>query len=233
MLAMRRIGMLVIAAVACSGSPKGVKQVVIAPVPDAVSRGTFAGPLCSGDACRCRDASAAADGGAGEPIGEIGAIKRFEVRIGPSEHELWVTVDDMVLYKGTARAEDCFYLDLGPGDHQMGLRASHQGGIAARVAVSEYAAGTKSWYETFRFGCGAPGPCSHTELDEYKANLTTYKRGIHDPCGSVKVKQIGWDTGIAPDQMHPDDLQVAWTIQLYGFVPKKPHGDASCANRFE
>jgi hypothetical protein len=234
MLAMRRFGMLVVAAVACSGSPKGVKQVTIAPVPDAVSRGTFAGPLCSGDACRCRDSAAPADGGAGEPDASAGAVKRFEVRIGPSEHELWVTLDDMVLYKGTAHAEDCFYVDLPSGDHQMGLRASvKDGGVAARVAVSEYAAGTKSWYETFRFGCGAPGPCSHTELDEYKAALAQYKRGIHDPCGSVKVKQIGWDTGIAPDQMHPNDLQVAWTLELYDFAPKKPHGDPSCANRFE
>jgi hypothetical protein len=221
---------LLLLAVAC-GSPQGVKQVTIAPVPDAVSRGTFAGPLCSGDACRCRDSSLPGDGGAGEPEG---AVKRFEIRIGPSEHELWVTLDDMVLYKGTARAEDCFYVDLPVGDHPMGLRASvKDGGVAARVAVSEYAPATKSWYETFRFGCGAPGPCSHTELDEYKAALARYKRGIHDPCGSVKVKQIGWDTGIAPDQLHPNDLQVAWTLDLYDFAPKKPHGDPSCANRFE
>lgn len=226
MLAMRKLGSLVFLAVACSGTPKGVKQVTIAPVPDSVSRGTFAGPLCSGDACRCKDSDAAA----GDPEGNV---KRFEVRIGPAEHELWVTLDDMVLYKGTAHAEDCFYVDLTAGDHTMGLRASHEGGIAARVAVSEWAPATKSWYETFRFGCGAPGPCSHTELDEYKASLAMYKRGIHDPCGSVKVKQIGWDTGIAPDQLHPNDLQVAWTLELYDFVPKKPHGDPSCANRFE
>jgi hypothetical protein len=235
MLAMRLAALIILvtglwAYGGCGGGPKGVKQVTISPPPDAVSRGTFAGPLCDGDACRCRDASAPADGGVGAPDG---AVKRFEVRIGPSEHELWVTLDDMVLYKSTARAEDCFYVDLGAGDHVMGLRASHQGGIAARVAVSEYAPSTQSWYETFRFGCGAPGPCSHTELDEYKAGLTRYKRGIHDPCGSVKVKQIGWDTGIAPDQEHPDDLQVAWTLDLYDFAPKKPHGDPSCASKFE
>ncbi len=231
-VAMRRIAILV-ALAACSGPEKGVKQVTIEPVPDTVSRGTFAGPLCDGDACRCRDASAPGDGGAGEPGDTGGAVKRFEVRIGPSEHELWVTLDDMVLYKSKARAEDCFYVDLGAGDHVMGLRASQEGGVAARVAVSEYAPATQSWYQTFRFGCGAPGPCSHTELDEYKASLATYKRGIHDPCGSVKVKQIGWDTGKAPDQLHPNDLQVAWTLDIYDFAPKKPHGDPSCANRFE
>ncbi len=213
-----------------SGTGKDVAAVTIAPPPEAASRGTFAGPLCEGDGCRCRDGSAATDGGAGAPDG---AVKRFEVRIGPSEHELWVTVDDMVLYKGTARAEDCFYIDLGAGDHTMGLRASHPGGIAARVEVSEFGTATASWYETFRFGCGAPGVCSHDELDAFKAGLARYKRGIHDPCGSVKVKRIGWDSGVAPDQLHPDDLQVAWTLDVFDFAPKKPHGDPSCANRFE
>ena len=227
MLAMRKLGMLVFLAVAaCNGSPKGVKQVVISPPPDSVSRGTFAGPLCSGDACRCKDSDAAA----GDPEGNV---KRFEVRIGPSEHELWVTLDDMVLYKGTARAEECYYVDLTPGEHQMGLRASHSGGISARVVIHEYAAATKSWYDTFDFMCGAPGVCAHSELDEQKSQYALFKRGIHDPCGSVKIKQIGWDTGVAPDQLHPDDLQAAWVLDIYDFAPKKPHGDASCAEKFE
>ena len=42
-VAMRRIAILV-ALAACSGPEKGVKQVTIEPVPDTVSRGTFAGP---------------------------------------------------------------------------------------------------------------------------------------------------------------------------------------------
>lgn len=148
-------------------------------------------------------------------------------------HELWVTLDDMVLYKSKARAEDCFYVDLPQGKHPMGLRASSPGGVSARVEVSEYAPATRSWYQTFRFSCGAPGVCAHDELDQQKSEYAVYKRGIHDPCGSVKIAQIGWDTGVAPDQLHPDDLQVAWTLDIYEFAPKKPHGDPSCATRFE
>jgi hypothetical protein len=215
---------------ACSGTPKGVAQVVITPPPAPETRATLAGPLCADGKCACRDPRAAADGGAGLPEGEA---KRFEIKIGPSEHELWVTLDDMVLYKGTARAEECFYVDLGQGDHQMGLRASHEGGISARVVIHELGTTTKSWYDTFSFMCGAPGVCAHQELDEQKAEYARYKRGIHDPCGSVKVKQIGWDTGVAPDQLHPDDLQAAWILQIYEFAPKKPHGDASCADKLE
>ncbi|MBE7448516.1 MAG: hypothetical protein HS111_06420 [Kofleriaceae bacterium] len=43
----------------------------------------------------------------------------------------------------------------------------------------------------------------------------------------------GWDVGRAPDQQHPDDLQVGWTLQLYGFAPRHPHGHPACAERFE
>lgn len=229
------LGLLALAACgggkgAGTGGGAATATVTIAPPPEPVTRATLVGPLCEAEVCRCRDTSAPGDGGAGEPGG---AVKRFEVRVGPSEHELWVTLDDMVLFKSTARAEDCFYVDLGPGDHRMGLRASHAGGVAARVTVKEYAPATRSWYDTFTFACGAPGVCAHADLEEYKASLAVYKRGIHDPCGSVKVKQLAWDTGVAPDQLHPDELQVAWTLDLYDFAPRKPHGDPSCATRFE
>jgi hypothetical protein len=213
---------------ACApGAPR--HQVKIAP-PAPTTVATLAGPLCDGQACQCRDPGAPADGGAGVPDE---GVKRFEIRVGPSEHALWVTLDDMVLYKGTARAEECFYVDLGAGDHVAGLRASHPGGISAAVRISEYGAATSSWYDTYRFSCGSPGVCSHGEIEDYKGSLAKFKRGIQDPCGSVKVKGITWDTGEAPDQEHPDDLVVGWTLDVYDFPPRYPHGDGACANRFE
>jgi hypothetical protein len=45
------------------------------------------------------------------------------------------------------------------------------------------------------------------------------------------VKQVAWDAGRSPDQMHPRDLQVEATMQVYEFDPDKPHGDASCKDR--
>ncbi len=222
-----------IALAACGGAASRSPAVVLTPPPEPLSRGTFVGPLCEAQVCRCRQGGmTAGDDGVGEPA-EGSGVKRFEIRIGPSEHALWVTLDDMVLYKSTARAEDCFYVDLGPGEHRMGLRASQPGGVAARVEVSEYAPATRSWYRTFTFACGAPGVCSHADLDAYKAGLARFARGIHDPCGSVKVKALGWDVGRAPDQQHPDDLQVGWTLQLYGFAPRHPHGHPACAERNE
>ncbi len=217
------------AASACGGGTTR-SLVTLAPPPAPSTVATLAGNLCDGQVCQCRAADAPGDGGAGAPPE---GVKRFEIRVGPSEHALWVTVDDMVLYKSVARAEDCFYVDLGAGDHKLGLRAANPGGVSAAVKVSEYADATQSWYDTFQFACGAPGVCSYDELAEYKESLGKYKRDIHDPCGSVKVKGLAWDTDVAPDTQHPGNLQVAWTLDIYEFQPKHPHGDPACATRFE
>ncbi len=227
--ALRASAVVFAAGLACGSGRRGPSTVTIAPPPEPVTRATLVGPLCEADVCRCR-AEGPADGGAGEP--EAG-VKRFEIKVGPSEHELWVTLDDMVLYKSSARAEDCFYVDLGAGNHTLGLRASRQGGLSARVHVSEYAPATRSWYQTFRFTCGSPGLCAHAELDEQKAEYARYQRGIHDPCGSVKIRGLSWDSGVAPDQLHPDDLQLGLTLEVRSFAPEKPHGDPACANNYE
>lgn len=225
---MPRTAAIALGFLACSGTHHP-NQVTIGKPPDPMTIATLAGPLCSGQTCQCR-AEGAGDGGAGTPDE---GVKRFEVRVGPAEHPLWVTVDDMVLYKSEARAEECFYIDLPAGDHRVGLRASREGGLSAALRLAEYAPGTSSWYDTYRFTCGSPGVCSHDEMDAYKASLAKYKRGIHDPCGSVKVKGITWDTGEAPDQMHPSDLALGFTIDIYDFAPKYAHGDPACATNFE
>lgn len=220
----RAAAALALALAACSGSER--PQVTIAPPPPPVTRAVLAGPLC-GDhgACTCRDESAAADGGAGVPDP---AHKRFELRLGPTDNDLWATVDDQVLYKSKERATDCFYLDLAPGEHRVTLRASRPEGTQAAIAVSEYGPAAASWYHTFRFACGVPGVCSHDELDELKAAYRQVVGGIHDACGSVKVKKIGWDTGVAPDQVHPQDVAVTFTLDIYEFRPGKPSGDTTC-----
>lgn len=226
---MLRYSAIALVVLGCS-TPARRSTVQIGPTPAPATIATLAGPLCDGQRCTCRDPEAPADGGAGAPTD---ATKRFEVRVGPSEHELWVTVDDMVLFKSNARAEECFYIDLGAGDHQVALRASHKGGVSAALAIREYAPEHGSWYDTYRFSCGSPGQCSLDEMADYRASLEKYKRGIHDPCGSVKIKQLAWDTGVPPDAVHPDDVALGFTMDLYDFAPKHPHGDPACAQRFE
>ena len=35
----------------------------------------------------------------------------------------------------------------------------------------------------------------------------------------MKVKGITWDTGRSPDQLHPSELLVRATLNIYKFVP--------------
>jgi hypothetical protein len=34
-----------------------------------------------------------------------------------------------------------------------------------------------------------------------------------------------WDTGRSPDQQYPNELLVHATLNIYKFVPDRPHGD--------
>lgn len=230
---MRRLAILLFVASCGGGEGAGggttTPKVEIGPTPEPVTRAVLAGPLCTTEACTCRKVDAPADGGAGVPEDET--VKRFEFHVGPAENALWVSVDDMVLYKSDQHAEDCFYVDLTSGQHEVKLRASRGGGFSAQLDIHEYGVVSQSWYDTFTFNCGSPGACSYDRLDDWKAEIARFTRGLHDPCGSTKIKGLVWDAGKAPDQQHPQDLEMRFTLDVYKFAPDKPHGHPECADR--
>lgn len=206
--------------VACGGDRK---MIAIGKPPAKATTAPLAGPLCSGGSCKCMES--AAEAGAPEGPG----LKRFEIKLGPTPHELWATLPGGVLYKSPERATMCFYVDLPVGSHPVELRASNESGVAAAIAISELGAAAKSAYSTFRFACGSPGGvCSFEELDGKKAEYAGVKNSTHDPCGSTKVKGLIWDTGRSPDHLVPSEFAMRMTLQIYKFMPDKPHGDPSC-----
>jgi hypothetical protein len=215
-----RFSVIVVVA-ACSG---GSHELAIGPPPPRMTQGLLSGPLCAEGHCKCRDADAPGDGGAGVPTD---GRKRFEIRL-QSAQELWATVGDAKLYKDPETAEECFYVDLPSGDTPVELRASNQNGVSAAIAIHELGTQTKSWYDTFTFNCGAPGVCSYEELDDQKKKLASYVHRVEDLCGSVKIKGVTWDAQHAPDALHPGDLLVHATLDVYKHVPTQPHGDPSC-----
>lgn len=206
-------------AAACSGDRP---QIAIGPPPPKATSGTLAGPLCDGHGCKCKSPT-------DDPGVPDAGKKRFEVRLGPTPHELWLTVPGGVLYKSPERAETCFYIDLAPGDHPMQLHAEQPEGVSVAMTVRELGTKTLSWYDSFQFACGSPGVCTLGELDDKKAELAqAVKRNLHDPCGSTKVKGLIWDTGRTPDQLNATRLVVRFTLDIYKFEPTKVHGDSTC-----
>ena len=210
-------------ALACGSS---VQQIEIGPPPARDTHAVLAGALCRDNHCRCRDRSAAGDGGAGVPDGKD--RKRYEIRLGPTPQDQWVTIDrTTVLYKTPERAEECFYVDLTSGPHQLELRASNPDGVSVALEVHELGTTTRSWYDTFAFACGSPGVCSFDELQANKAQYAA-RRSVFDRCGTTRVKSISWDHGKAPDQVHPSELLVRFTLDIYRFAAWKQHGDDTC-----
>lgn len=205
---------------ACGGDRK---MIAIGPPPAKATTGALAGPLCSGGSCACM--TSPADAGAPEGAG----LKRFEIRLGPTPHDLWATLPGGVLYKSAERPEMCFYVDLAPGKHPIELRASQATGVSAAIAVSELGAATKSAYRTFRFSCGSPGGvCSFEELDRKKDEYRGVEEGVHDACGSTRVREVIWDTGRSPDQLVPSEFAMRMVLHVYRFQPDRPSGDPSC-----
>ncbi|MDB4961647.1 MAG: hypothetical protein JWP01_1646 [Myxococcales bacterium] len=207
-------------AIGCSG---GGHQIEIGPAPAKRTTGTLSGPLCQYDSCTC----AKTEADAGVPDGDS-VRKRFEIRL-RSAQELWFKMPgDTMLYKTVEKPEVCFYVDLAPGEHPVELRASNKGGVSAEVVVRELGTRTKSFYDTFRFECGHPGACSFEELDGMRTEYAQYKRGLHDACGTTRIKGIAWDHGKAPDGTHPSELLVRATLDVYKFAAWKMHGDETC-----
>jgi hypothetical protein len=220
-LAIALCGILVVA-VACAGT---AHPLAIPPPPPRDTHAVLAGGLCQDNRCSCRGDKG--DGGVGVP--DAADRKRYEVRLGPSPHELWVTINKAtVLYKSPERAEDCFYVDLPTGTQQVELRASNPAGVSVVLHIHELGTRTRSWYDTFSFVCGSPGPCSFEELEANKAKYVGVRRSLYDQCGTTKVKAIAWDHGKAPDQLHPSELLVRFTLDIYKFAAWKSHGDDTC-----
>lgn len=217
------LGLGIAGALACGST---VHQIEIGPPPPKDTHAVLAGALCQDGRCTCR-ADTPGDGGVGVPEGKD--RKRYEIRLGPSPYDLWLTINKTeVLYKSPERAEMCFYVDLPTGAQQVELRASNPEGVSVALEIRELGTRTRSWYDTFAFRCGSPGVCSFEELESIKADFIAARRQLFDRCGTTKVKGISWDHGKSPDQLHPSELLVRFTLDIYRFAAWKQHGDDTC-----
>lgn len=205
--------------VACAATAPRPLPIVLAPE----TRATLAGHRCDVGRCTCRT-----DDPGEDSLPEAPA-KRFEFRLGSSTGVGWVTVNSHVLYKSAERAEDCFYLDLMPGKHQVSLALhaeDEQAGVGGELRIAEHA--DAAWYSTLHFLCGLPGACDRETLRAWKENLAEKRGALWDPCGGTKVEGVSWDLERAPDAPTPGKVLLTFTLNVYDFVPRHPPGSEQC-----
>jgi len=216
---------LVLISLSCGGA--SAVHVPLPTLPRAETRATLVGPRCQGaDHCVCRDL-----GVAGDEARPGERLKRFEVRVGPTQNALWVSVDDMVLFKSKQRATECFYIDLVPGKHPVRIHGKGEHGLGMVVAFYELSGGGPWWYPAFEFDCGAGGLCTLEDIRKEQARIRLLPRGISAPCGSVKVQRFKWQTGTMPDALHPGEIAVDFFLDVYEFATTEPPGSDKCARR--
>lgn len=197
------------------------------------TRAALAGHRClSPSHCQCRRLGVAADQAERTP--PPAGKKRFEVRVQSSTGVVWVTIDGKEqLFKSTERAEDCFYVDLAPGPHPIRLWAKADaaggGGVGVGLRIAEHEPGRTWWFTSFDFQCGVPGPCDKDRLTEWKAEIAADRRRLRDPCGMSRIQGLTWETGRMPDALHPQELRMSFTLNVYARVPERPPGDPDCA----
>jgi hypothetical protein len=191
---------------------------------------TVAGARCRGGACTCRGGDQPSTGSAPAEEGAIApGQKRFEVRTGRGVDPLRVTVEGRgTLVKGTEAAESaCAYVDLPPGRHRVRLHAQAKNpdaGMAPAMSISEYGEGTQTWYDTFRFECGLNEPCTKDDLHDFVTSMRQHRRGIVDPCGSVRIEKLHWSSERSPGA-RLEDLDLEFVLDVHAFAPRRAHGE--------
>lgn len=160
------------------------------------------------------------------------SARRIELRL-RSSHALWLRLGPWTFAKDRERSEACFTIDIPAGDagsYEAELRAANRDGVSVGLELYELGAAAGTWYRTLSWSCGAPGACTFEALDEQKQELAkaSAEGRLWDPCGSLKITGLVWDSRAAPDHLHPGELTLAFSLRTTDRVPERPAGDPSC-----
>jgi hypothetical protein len=188
----------------------------------------LAGARCRDGTCTCRQPG---DDTEKEPPPD--GSKRLEIRLSVDEGQ--GTLESPTLGKFTASGvqQTCYYLDV-PVGSKAGLNfvaqaARPQRGFTPRLTLSEYGPAGPYWYEIFALECaGVSGRCDRAGADAWGARIARErKRGRNDPCGSLVVTGLGWETtgGQADrDAGYYRDFVVRFDIEVKKFATRfAPH----------
>jgi hypothetical protein len=230
---MARLVACVLVTMACGSSQKGST-----PTPKAVSASApmlVSGDRCHDAVCTCRAVDDYNRSGLTQETDVIESAKRFEFRTGRGFDTVEVTVEKRGTLKKSREVADaaCGYVDLPPGKHRIHLHAkaaSEVNGMVPALFINEWSSRSHDWYDSFVFKCGDNGACTKDHLSLWAETEGKKGRGIFDPCGSVRIENLRWDGSYAPD-VKVTELDMEFTMVVYKFVPRFPHGTKTCKGK--
>jgi hypothetical protein len=157
---------------------------------------TLAGARCdpTRGTCTCRKQE---DDAENKPPPE--GQKRLEIRLSVLGGDAVLESPTVGKFTGAGVADTCYYVDV-PGGSKSGwnfvARATNpDAGLTPRFMISEYGPRGPYWYEILSFDCvGVGGKCDGAGVAAWTGRLKTRKRGRTDPCGSLVVTGLDWET---------------------------------------
>ncbi len=194
---------------------------------------TLPPPLLRGARCEGRTSCACRKPGDDlETVPPAPDMKRLEIRMSFHGGNGSLSSPAIGQLPATDVAETCYYVDVPAGSTSAvrfdGRASNERTGFSPRLSVSEYGPAGPFWYEVLTVECvGVGGKCDRAGTDAWVATLRNRKRGRIDPCGSLVVTNLKWDTsgGLAHrDDGFYRDFQVAFDLDAKKFSPKfAPH----------
>ena len=181
--------------------------------------------------CRCRTTGGgSADDAEKEPPAE--GFKRLEIRMSVHGGDGLLQSPTVGRFAAAGVNETCFYVDVPAGSKSsfrfMSRATDPDQGHAPRFSVSEYGPKGPYWYEILSVDCvGVNGKCDSPGAAAWSGRLKQRKRGRMDPCGSLVITGIDWETsgGLAHrDNGYYRDFSVKFEAEVKKFPTQfAPH----------
>jgi hypothetical protein len=193
----------------------------------------------SGGTCECRPLEGEGQAEEGIPAGH----KRFELRLPKTTSAIWVSVTGTsgegsrgaakggVFYKPPeVVAPACFYFDLTPGQHTITVHSERKDvEVGLQTGLKIYEHGTKGWYRSLDFVCGANEKCTKPAMDAWVAFQKSQPRGVLDACGSTMIRHVTF-RGVREEKALPEytELDVHMLVKVYAFETFRAPGSPDC-----
>ena len=202
-------------------------DMVTAPAPRLAGARCLAGE----SSCRCRQPDDPAET-ALPPEGS----KRLEIRMSVHGGEGLLQSPTVGRFAAVGVKDTCFYVDVAAGSKsswRFTAKATNpDAGHTPRFSVWEYGPKGPYWYEILSFECaGVGGKCDSAGVAAWTGQLKQRKRGRIDPCGSLVVTGLDWETsgGLAHrDNGYYRDFTVRFDAEVKKFPTQFAPGSTEC-----